>query len=614
MGLESTFELSNSNITIDGGSTTIDIISDNLMYTHDISARLGRGTRISIATLAAGTTSYTWKPTAAQLTEFFQEVPTQKTCQIKVYLVTISGSAMVGRPFIRVLTVSLSEETGKPDISGFVVADSNSITNDFGVIVYGKSNLTATATSSGKYGATISRNVFTCTTGEKTYESYSINDLIAMLPLTTTPTDFAIGYKSIDSRGFSNTITINKTIVGYQAPHIDKFEVIRCDESGNESDNGTKAKVVINGSWTAMKIGTTYKNSATLKVGYKAKTDADYIYQTISVSDGIVNISQLLNATLDVNTGYEFSIQLTDSFETYSETGVVCSNIKNILYVSADGEQIVIGSDTGNNVSIDSDSVDIRGGSKTLASFSKNQISLGADSTYSGIAKIHMLNDGLQIETDKSIDVDGNTEYRSSIRVEKTGSVGRNSNAGIRYILLPDRGAAGGNGRSSIEIGATVVDSPDGAAHETAGINIGVDVSRPVGSKTFMSLGADKVDINGLAVSDWVVDAGTATAGGATWWYQKYASGYVTLWGWKAMSYAMTKKSGVGFYYGPDLRLDYPFAVYDAIININAAQATGIYGWNLKTHDDNGFYYVIWKSTSGTMKMTTYAQVMGRWK
>lgn len=607
MGLESTFEFSNSNITIDGGSTTIDIISDHPTYTHKLHLNRRLVQDYEIATLAAGTTSYTWKPTAAQLTNFFQEVPTQKTCQIQVYLVTINGSAMVGRPFVRMLTVSLSEETGKPDISGFVVADSNSITNDFGVIVYGKSNLTATATSSGKYGATISRNVFTCTTGEKTYESYSIDDLIAMLPLTTTPTDFTIGYKSIDSRGFSNTITINKTIVGYQAPHIDKFEVIRCDESGNESDNGTKAKVVINGSWTAMKIGTTYKNSATLKVGYKAKTAADYIYQTISVSDGIVNISQLLNATLDVNTGYEFSIQLTDSFETYSETGVVCSNVKNILYVSADGEQIVIGSDTGKNVSIDSDSFDIRDGSKTLASFSKNQISLGADSN-SDIATISMLPDGLRVESEKVANDDGDIIYYSNIGVEKKNTEEHYSASKIRYGLIPGK-------LSAISIQTAVTSLTDtNSVVQPVDISLVTNPEANAGDQRHISFGADKVDINGLAVSDWVVDAGTATAGGATWWYQKYASGYVTLWGWKAMSYAMTKKSGAGFYYGPDLRLDYPFAVYDAIININAAQATGIYGWNLKTHDDNGFYYVIWKSTSGTMKMTTYAQVMGRWK
>ena len=379
---KSTFAFSNSSITIDGGSTTIGITRDNQSYSHKLLHGYG-----DIATLAVGTTSYTYKPTASALTKFFQEVPAQKSRLIDIYLDTYNGSTKVGRD-VHALTVTLSEATGKPSISGFSITDSNTTANGWGVIVYGKSSLTASATPSGKYGATISRNVFTCTTGGKTYESYYINDLIASLPLTTTPTSFTFGYKSTDSRGFSNTVTIAKTVAQYQAPHIDTFEVIRCDASGNESDTGTKAKVVVKGSWAAMKVGTAYKNGATLKVGYKTKTATSYTYQTIAVSAGTVNVSQLLNATLDVNTDYEFSIQLADSFETYSETDVGCSNVKNILYVSADGEEIVIGTDTGNNVTIDSDSVDIRRGSEILASFSSNSLDVGNWNSASNVGDI----------------------------------------------------------------------------------------------------------------------------------------------------------------------------------------------------------------------------------
>ena len=371
---KSTFKFSAPNVTIDGGSTTINIICEDQSYSHKLLHSHGE-----ITTLSAGTTSYTWKPTAAQLAEFFNEVPSQKSRSIDIYLDTYNGSTKVGRD-IRSLTVTLSEATGKPTISDFTITDSNATATSMGMIVVGKSTLTSSAKADGKYGATISRNIFTCEYGGKHYESHSINDLIASLPLTANVVVVTFGYKSTDSRGFSTTVTLNKGIVRYRAPHIDTFEVIRCDADGNENDMGTKAKVIIKGSWTAMPTGNLVRNPATLKVGYKTKDATSYTYQKITVGADTIEISQLLNATLTTGTDYEFSVQLTDRFETYSEEGVGFSNVNNILYVSADGKKLVIGPDTGNNVAIKPDGVDIRNGSTVNASFSENKIEIGKNS------------------------------------------------------------------------------------------------------------------------------------------------------------------------------------------------------------------------------------------
>ena len=58
---KSTFAFTNTAITLDGGSTTINITRDNQSYSHKLSHGYG-----TIATLAVGTTSYTWEPTADQ--------------------------------------------------------------------------------------------------------------------------------------------------------------------------------------------------------------------------------------------------------------------------------------------------------------------------------------------------------------------------------------------------------------------------------------------------------------------------------------------------------------------------------------------------------------------
>ena len=328
---KSTFDFTNASITINGGSTTINITRDNQSYSHKLSHGYG-----TIATLAVGTTSYKWTPTADSLTKFFQEVPGQKSRLIDVYLETYNGSTIVGRD-VHALTVTLLESTGKPTVSGFSIADSNTTTNGWGIIVDGKSSISASKTVAAKYGASVSKTAYTYGSNEYV----NIGDLIGSLPLTTTPTDFTIGCKVTDSRGFSNSVSLTKKCARYEVPTIDAFEIVRCDADGKETDAGTKAKAIVKGSWCHF----AGKNGATFKIGYKTQTDTEYTYQTISVTNGVVNIEQILNITLDADTDYVFAVSLADSFTAYVESGIDFANSQNIMYVSADGNELSFDAD-----------------------------------------------------------------------------------------------------------------------------------------------------------------------------------------------------------------------------------------------------------------------------
>ena len=505
---KSTFKFSSPTVTIDSGSTTINIVCEDSSYSHKLLHSHGE-----ITTLAAGTTSYTWTPTAAQLVEFFNEVPSQKSRSIDIYLDTYNGSTKVGRD-IRSLTVTLSEATGKPIVSNFTITDSNATATSMGMIVVGKSTLTASAKADGKYSATISRNIFTCEYGGKHYESHSINDLIASLPLPANVVVVTFGYKSTDSRGFSTTVTLNKGIVRYRAPHIDTFEVIRCDADGNENDTGTKAKVVIKGSWTAMPTGNLVRNPATLKVGYKTKDATSYTYQKITVGADTIEISQILSATLTTGTNYEFSIQLTDRFETYNEEGVGFSNVNNILYVSADGQNLVIGPDTGNNVAIKPGGVDIRNGSTVNASFSENKIELGKNSKRSmiemcgGSGSIYQENDTMWI---KSLLLNGGI-----------GLIGD-------YVWLRVNLFAGVFvGQDGLEVNhsenVTTISGNDGMSL----IRVGREtINFSIHSNTIFDIQPNGVYINNRMVSDFVVAEGKCDF----WTYRMWNSGIAECWG-----------------------------------------------------------------------------------
>lgn len=361
---KSTFAFTNTAITLDGGSTTINITRDNQSYSHKLSHGYG-----TIATLAVGTTSYTWKPTAAQLTKFFEEVPNQKTRQIDVYLDTYNGSTLVGRD-VHALTVTLSEATGKATISGFAINDGNSTTSGWGIVVDGKSALSIAKTVTAKYGANITKAVFTYGSNE----FMTIDDLVGSLPLTAAAKSYNIGYKVTDSRGFVTTASVSKSCARYEAPMIDTLEMVRCDSSGNETEAGTKAKAIVKGSWAS--IGG--KNTATFKLGYKLQNGTSYTYQTITVTNGVVNVEQILSVTLSADSDYLFAVSLVDGLGgSFTEESIGFSNSKNIMYVSADGEELILGSSSDGNILIGPDHVDIRKGENVRASFEADRLTLG---------------------------------------------------------------------------------------------------------------------------------------------------------------------------------------------------------------------------------------------
>lgn len=378
---KSTFAFSNSNITINGGSTTINITRDNQSYSHKLLHGYGE-----IATLSVGTTDYTWAPTASDLASFFSEIPNQKTRLIDVYLDTYNGSTFVGRD-IHALTVTISEATGKPNISGFSVSDNNPETNSWGFIAYGPSEIVATQTATPRYGSGISKIVYTY--GEN--ETTRIGELIGRyLPLTTTPTDFTIGCKVVDSRGFSNTATLTKKCAICKNPIINSIEIVRCDADGNETESGTKAKATIKGSWTYFDG----KNPAVLQVGYKSSSEENYTYESIVVSNGSVDVNQILTATFDAATDYVFVISLSDSFYSDERTDIYFANIKNIMSVSEDGTELTFDAEVINIGSRTNAEINLAGGRGKIQCNSLSEIETLSMSAGSSRIDFQRTNDG----------------------------------------------------------------------------------------------------------------------------------------------------------------------------------------------------------------------------
>lgn len=511
MATASTFAFSASNITMDGGSVDISITCADNTYTHKLRHDYG-----DIATLAAGVTSYTWAPTAAQLTKYWEESPKFRSRNITVMLDTYSGSTLVGT-ISRLLQIILSETTGKPIYKGYTITDSGStVAKEMGIWVYGKSKSPITKIDVDfKYGSKYVEDSWhpgLPFNNAPAYRSPS-EALDWAAGLSKDPVQVDIESIVKDSRDlWSNVVTNKYYVANYKAPHLDVFEVLRCNASGVEDDSGTKAKVTIKGSWSAMKVSTTYKNAAILKVGYRvAGSTSAYTFQNISVTGGTVNVSQLLTATLAANADYEFSAIFSDAFsESDARSEVGFSNVGNILYVSPDGKQVVIGSNNGNNVSIDEDSLDIRDKSTVLATFTKNNIKLGTDTATINMPYLSIYSassGGTQLTAPSGFHVEASpAHYGKSAAIDTSGYNAQygfsDSDAFIRLM-------------ANVVLGTGSV--PKSAI---------ITASAKYNGNSQINLEADNININSMPITDFVVAEGTSNS----WHYRKWNSGKAECW------------------------------------------------------------------------------------
>lgn len=279
MGMgKSTFDFTNSSITIDGGSTTINITRDNQSYSHKLSHGYGE-----IATLAVGTTSYTWAPTAEELSSFLEEIPNQTTRLIDVYLDTYNGSTLVGR-YTRALTVTLSEDTGKPTVNAFLPDAMGGR-----VIIPGKTDVIIDDQSSAKYGAKKLMSQFVYD-GNEYADIYSMMDSFSS-QLTTTKKLISFDYKVIDTRRFSNTQTMQYNFAKYTGLNISSIKFERCDSDGTLNSDGEYAKVTIEG--TCCTYGT--ENYLRIRIRYSDNPDSP------SYDDGLVDDIYVFQDTLDIS-------------------------------------------------------------------------------------------------------------------------------------------------------------------------------------------------------------------------------------------------------------------------------------------------------------------------
>lgn len=297
--------------------------SINLYNRCNISLNLN-GEFIAVRSINLGNPSASQKTATVTLSEselstIYNKLPKATKGVIRFTLRTYSDSGystQVGDAGYKELTLNIpNDTTTKPSVA-VSLAPSHSLTGNFAnLYVQGKSKLKATITSSGKYGATITNQKMVV--DGKTYDSDDSFTSGYLLGQGT----IAVKITVTDSRGFSQTVTKNISVLAYTKPKVipvsgeSAIICARCDANGNLNETGTYLKIKVKRSYSLCKSDGVQKNFCSIRYRYKVDGGSWSSWITIladnATSDEVTTGALL--GTLETTKSYSVMVGVIDT-------------------------------------------------------------------------------------------------------------------------------------------------------------------------------------------------------------------------------------------------------------------------------------------------------------
>ena len=280
-----------------GSAPTIQISRNSTSFTHTLTYEFGSlsGT---IATKTTSTTITSWKfPTS-----FYAQIPNAKSGTGTITCNTYNGDTLLGTKTCS-FTATTNESLCKPTLSP-TVEDSNSIaigvTGNKNTLIIYFSDAAITTGAAARNSATLVSQKVTCGSKSITTSSGTIEDVESGTFIFT----------ATDSRGYSTTQTIEKTLINYINP--------TCNLNISNPTTDGNLSFTITGNYFNSGFGAV---NNTLSVSYKYKTGGGNYSNNIEVT----------NITLNNNT-YTANISLTglDYKETYTFQAFTIDKIKSV--------------------------------------------------------------------------------------------------------------------------------------------------------------------------------------------------------------------------------------------------------------------------------------------
>ena len=288
-----TSSVSSTNANI-GENITITINRASSSFTHTLSYSFCnlKGT---IATKTSST-SVSWKlPTT-----FYAQIPNSKSSYGTITCDTYSGSTKIGSSTCR-FDVYVKESTNKPGISATVVDvndTTKSLTGDENKLIRYYSKAKFELTASPKNSSTITtRSVLYNGT---TYKGGSENSWIANFSEVVSG---SYKFTVTDSRGFSNSLTVNKTLIEYVK--------LTCYMTVTNPTATGECTINLNGNYFNGNFGAT---NNTLSVQYKIN-DGEWTNATVTLSGNTYKATANITG-MDYTRAYSFYARAIDKLAT----------------------------------------------------------------------------------------------------------------------------------------------------------------------------------------------------------------------------------------------------------------------------------------------------------
>lgn len=240
---------------------------------------------------------------------FANQFPNSNSVSFSLTCKTYNGSTLVGTTITNWGAIIPETSEFQPTITGCTLIEAVSGLNaKFSGFVQSKSKITVNATASGVYSSTIK------------------NWSIQINGATYTSKNFTTGYlsgsgnqncivKVTDTRGRTASKTYSYSVISYTAPTISQLSVNRCDSDGTLNDEGECAKVSLSASIAAINN----KNDKSFKLLYKKQSSSSWSTNVLSNSSYTLTSTQIITG-IDVNSEYDFKLEVTDYFSTTSKS------------------------------------------------------------------------------------------------------------------------------------------------------------------------------------------------------------------------------------------------------------------------------------------------------
>lgn len=327
--LKNGVQVSSCNI---GDTITIQLSNDDVNYDHNLYYGIA-GKTVKIGEFIKNSHTWTIPLSICEL------LPNTTEGRLTIRADTYIGYSLISSK-TTTITVKVPESI-IPGVLGFTLTEAVAgIATRFGSFIKDHSRLNVSINASGQYGATIIK--YTTKILDKTYSGSTFTSDILNKSGTFTATTTIT-----DSRGRTNTVSNQITVLNYTPPVISKLKAYRCTKDGTKRDEGTYARVEFTYSINSM------NNKNTSSYSIKSATSGSTSYQTLKTGSGYTQDTYYVSTT-EILGEYGYTIQLvvTDFFGSATLTAEIPTGFVPLDF-NANGRAVAFGKSSEKAIGIE---------------------------------------------------------------------------------------------------------------------------------------------------------------------------------------------------------------------------------------------------------------------